>query len=113
MTDATLVEGRGHRRISRTALLAEKPEALAAATHPLAWRILTELARDPDYPSHLARRLRMHEQKVYYHIKRLREAGLLRVVREEQGQGAPAKVGPQVVNRPPKKVRSQPRPPGS
>lgn len=92
MSEATLIESRGTRRVSRTAHIAEKPDAIAAATHPVAWRILGELAKSPDYPSALAKRLRVHEQKVYYHINRLREAGLLRVVREEQGQGAPAKI---------------------
>ena len=92
MGEATLVESRGNRRVSHTAMVAEKPDALAAATHPMAWRILVELAKAPDYPSALAKRLRVHEQKVYYHINRLRDAGLVRVVREEQRQGAPAKV---------------------
>jgi len=91
MRDATVVESRGTRRVSYAALLAD-PDVLAAATHPMAWRILVELAKAPDYPSALAKRMRAHEQKVYYHINRLRRAGLLRVVREEQGQGAPAKV---------------------
>jgi len=92
MADATLVESRGSRRIAREAHLVEKPAGLAAATHPVAWRILSELSREPDYPSHLAQRLRMHEQKVYYHVNRLREAGLLKVVREEVGPGAVARV---------------------
>jgi len=87
-----LIESRGARRITHSALVAEKPEVVAVAAHPTAWRILTELAKTPDYPSNLARRLRVHEQKVYYHVNRLRKAGLLRVVREQQGQGAPARV---------------------
>ena len=92
VSEGTLLESRGNRRISRDARVADAPDALAAATHPMAWRILVELAKSPDYPSALAKRLRVHEQKVYYHINRLRRGGLLRVVREEQGQGAPAKV---------------------
>lgn len=92
MADATLVQSRGGRRVSHTAIVSEKPGGIAAAAHPMAWRILVELAKSPDYPSALAKRLRVHEQKVYYHINRLREAGMLRVVREEQRQGAPAKV---------------------
>ena len=92
MADATLIESRGNRQIAHTAYVADKPEALAAVTHPTAWRILQELRKTPDYPSNLARRLRLHEQKVYYHIRRLREAGLLRVVREEPGPGAVAQI---------------------
>ena len=92
MAEATLLERRGHRHVARTAFVAEAPEALATAAHPTAWRSLVELGRAPDYPGNLARRLRLHEQKVYYHINRMRRAGLLRVVREEHGQGAPARV---------------------
>src|SRR3989304_2889787 len=92
MAEATLLERRGHRHVARTAFVAETPKAIATAAHPTAWRILVELGRAPDYPGNLARRLRLHEQKVYYHINRMRRAGLLRVVREEHGQGAPAKV---------------------
>ncbi len=92
MPEGTLIEARGTRQVARSAHVVEKPEALAAATHPVAWRILVELHREPDYVSHLAHRLRMHEQKVYYHVNRLRRAGLLRVVREEPGPGAVARV---------------------
>ena len=92
MAEATLRVSRGNRQFAHDALVAEKPEAIAAAAHPVAWRILAALHEEPDYPSHLAHRLRMHEQKVYYHVNRLRKAGLLRVVREEAGPGAIARV---------------------
>src|SRR3972149_7043827 len=82
MADATLVESRGSRRIAREAHLVEKPAGRAPATHPVAWRILSELSREPDYPSHLAQRLRMHEQKVYYHVNRLREPGRVKTERD-------------------------------
>ncbi len=48
-----------------------------------AWRILQELSREPNYPKALARKLRLHEQKIYYHIRNLKKAGLIRVVRQE------------------------------
>lgn len=89
---ATLLDTRGGRRVAREAIVAERPDALAAATHPLAWRILVELQKKPDYSGALARRMRLHEQKVYYHVRRLRKAGLLRVVREERGKGAVSQV---------------------
>lgn len=92
MAESILIESRGGRRIAHPALTMSKPESMAAGVHPLAWRILVELAREPDYPNALARRLRMHEQKVYYHVNRLRDAGLLRVVREEHGRGAISRI---------------------
>ncbi len=77
---------------AKTALVADRPDALAPLANPEAWRILAELARRPDYPGALARRLKIHEQTAYYHIHRLAKAGLIRVVREERRQGAVSRV---------------------
>jgi len=77
---------------ARTVLVADRPERFGPLSHPEAWRILCELARRPDYPGALAKRLRMHEQTVYYHVHRLAKAGLVRVVREERRQGAVSRI---------------------
>jgi len=69
-----------------------RPEQLATALSPLAWKILQELARQPAYPKELARLLKVHEQKVYYHIRNLEKAGLIRILRSESRQGAMAKI---------------------
>jgi DNA-binding transcriptional ArsR family regulator len=69
-----------------------QPEQLAAALSPLAWRILQYLAEHPDYPKNVARHLKVHEQKVYYHVRNLEKAGLIRVLRSEGRQGAMAKI---------------------
>src|SRR5437899_2702144 len=70
----------------------DRPERVAALTSPLAWRIMQELAKAPDYPNALAERLKVHEQKVYYHVRRLEAAGLLKVLREEAKRGASARI---------------------
>lgn len=87
-----LVEETASGTSAREAELVEKPLRLAPLASPLAWRIIQELARSPDYPSALAARLKVHEQKVYYHVRRLEAAGLLRVARVEAKQGASAKI---------------------
>ncbi len=69
-----------------------RPEQIAAALSPLAWRILQEFARQPAYPKELARSLKVHEQKVYYHVRNLERAGLIRIIRSENRQGATAKI---------------------
>lgn len=92
MVRRVLLEEDEQGSVSRDALLLDKPSRVAALGHPLAWKILQELARSPDYPSSLANRLRVHEQKVYYHVRRLHAAGLLHVVRMEARQGAAAKI---------------------
>lgn len=78
----------------RTAMLPAKlltQTQLRAVGSPLAWKILQLLAAKPGYPKELGRRLKMHEQKIYYHIRRLESAGLIKKVREEMRQGAMAK----------------------
>ncbi len=57
----------------------------------LAIRILKLLAERPMYPIELANALKVHEQKVYYHIRNLEKAGIIRVTKQEGKQGAVAK----------------------
>jgi len=78
--------------VGREANLLDRPDKVAALASPLAWRILQELAKAPDYPNALAQRLKVHEQKVYYHVRRLEAAGLLKVVRKEPKRGASARI---------------------
>jgi len=87
-----LIEETAHGTVGRGAELLDRPERVAALASPLAWRILQELAKTPDYPNSLAARLQIHEQKVYYHVRRLEAAGLLEVVREESKRGASARI---------------------
>ena len=77
---------------TRTVLVTDRPERFAPLSQPEGWKILCELARRPDYPGALAKRLRMHEQTVYYHVHRLAKAGLIHVVREERRQGAVGRI---------------------
>ncbi|MGD0577230.1 MAG: helix-turn-helix domain-containing protein, partial [Candidatus Staskawiczbacteria bacterium] len=57
----------------------------------LSWKILTLLSKKEMYPLEIARQLGMHEQKVYYHIRKLAKAGVITVEREEKKKGATAK----------------------
>ena len=57
----------------------------------LTWKILTMLSKKEMYPLEIARQLGMHEQKVYYHIRKLAKAGAITVEREEKKKGAIAK----------------------
>jgi len=69
----------------------DDPERLRPLLNRLSWQILQLLGEGEMYPLEIARKLGTHEQKVYYHIRRLAGAGLIRVVREEERQGATAK----------------------
>jgi len=83
-----LLQETKEKRVTREALLLDTPSDLAALAHPLAWRIVQEVAKSPDYVSRLARRLKVHEQTVYYHVNRLRKAGVLRVASTERVKGS-------------------------
>jgi len=65
-----------------------KPQQMKAALSPMAWSILMLLSEKPMYPKEIARKLKMHEQKVYYHIRNLEKSGIVTVEREESTRGA-------------------------
>lgn len=66
------------------------PAQAKAMASPLAQKILSQLAKKECYPKELARLLRVHEQKIYYHIRRLQKAKVVVVSREDVVQGAHA-----------------------
>ncbi len=57
----------------------------------LSWKILTMLSKEAMYPLEIARQLGIHEQKVYYHIRKLAKAGAIKVEKEEKKKGATAR----------------------
>jgi len=69
----------------------EEPERLKSILSSLSWRILHLLSEKDMYPMEIAKKLRVHEQKVYYHIRKLAKAGVISVVREEEKKGAIAR----------------------
>src|SRR2546428_9107513 len=83
-----LVEETSQGASGREVEVLDRPERVAPLSSPLAWRILQELAKTPDYPNALAGRLKVHEQKVYYHVRRLEAAGLLPILRDGPKSGA-------------------------
>ncbi len=65
---------------------------IRAAGALLAQRILKELASSPTYPRALAKRLKVHEQKVYYHIRKLEKANLIEVTKKQEVHGTLANI---------------------
>ena len=64
---------------------------LKASSSKLAQRILHALAAQPRYSHELAKTLGVHEQKVYYHVRKLENAGLIKEERRSEVQGGSAK----------------------
>ena len=65
-------------------------ENARSVSSPLAHKILNLLSKEPMYPIDVAKSLKVHEQKIYYHIRNLKKAGIIKIVREETKQGATA-----------------------
>jgi len=57
----------------------------------LALKILKLLIKKPMYPIELAKELKVHEQKIYYHIRNLERSGIIKINKKEIKQGAVAK----------------------
>ncbi|MBS3054016.1 MAG: ArsR family transcriptional regulator [Candidatus Aenigmarchaeota archaeon] len=59
---------------------------------PLAGRIISELARQPQCAMDVARSLKENEQKIYYYLRGLEKAGIVEKSAEEQRYGMVAKI---------------------
>ena len=77
-------------KVKEIAILKD-PQKLRMILGSLSWKILVVLSEKEMYPLELAKKLGIHEQKVYYHIRKLVEAGAITVVKEEEKKGATAK----------------------
>ncbi len=69
----------------------DNPEKLKKVLNRLTWKILRMLNEKEMYPMEVARKLGIHEQIVYYHIRKLARVGAIKLVRKEDKKGAVAK----------------------
>jgi len=53
----------------------------------LAGRIMAMLAEEPLYPKEMSRRLKVNEQKVYYHVHNLEKSGLIQIHKKDIREG--------------------------
>jgi len=58
-------------------------EKIKVLAHPERIEILKILSQKPMYPRRLAEKLKIHEQKVYYHLRLLKKAGMVKEVVKE------------------------------
>ncbi len=77
---------------SKDILVLKNAENLKPVLNNERWRILKKLNEKPDYPSRIAKELNIHEQKAYYHIRLLKNNGLIKVVEEKEIRGATARL---------------------
>ncbi len=80
----------GVQKVKEIALLTN-PQKLKMILDKFSWKIMVMLSENEMYPLEIARKLNVHEQKVYYHIRKLVRAGAVTVSKEEEKKGAIAK----------------------
>ncbi|MEM3704066.1 MAG: helix-turn-helix domain-containing protein, partial [Candidatus Bathyarchaeia archaeon] len=69
----------------------DDPQKFKLILDKLSWRILVLLSEREMYPLEIAKALGVHEQRIYYHIRKLLKAGAITVTRPEEKKGAVAK----------------------
>jgi DNA-binding transcriptional ArsR family regulator len=91
MKKKRLLSGEDTQLMVKEIAVFQDPEKLKSVLNKLSWKILQLLSEQEMYPMEVAKKLKLHEQKVYYHIRKLTKAGAIKVVREEEKKGAIAK----------------------
>jgi DNA-binding transcriptional ArsR family regulator len=85
-----LFDPRTKERLARRVLASDKPDDFRPAFGKVGQKILGVLAGGPRYPAEIARALGTHHQTVYYHVRRLEDAGLVTRVKKEVIRGGEA-----------------------
>jgi DNA-binding transcriptional ArsR family regulator len=86
-----LFQEKGNTQMVKEIAIVNDPEKLKMMLNTLSWKILVMLSEKEMYPLETAKKLGIHEQKVYYHIRKLAKSGAITVAREEEKKGATAK----------------------
>lgn len=73
-------------------LLIKDPKILGILSSELAQKIIEVLSKQPSSAMDVARKLKRHEQNIYYHFRNLEKAGLIKLIKTEERVGALAKI---------------------
>jgi DNA-binding transcriptional ArsR family regulator len=91
MNKKLLLQEEDKRQKVKEIAMFEDPQNLKMILNRLSWKILVMLSEREMYPLEIAKKLGIHEQKVYYHIRKLARAGAITIAKEEEKKGAIAK----------------------
>ena len=91
MKKKLLLQDEGNTQKVKEISIMQDAQKLKMILGKLSWKILALLSEEEMYPLEIARQLGVHEQKVYYHIRKLAKAGAITVKKEEKKKGATAK----------------------
>lgn len=86
-----LIENNNGKQVAYNSILLN-PEGLSLFGSKLPLRIIKELSKNPSCAMDLSRKLEEHEQKIYYHLRRLEKAGIITLLRTERRYGMLAKI---------------------
>jgi len=89
---ATLIENDGKGRIAYDSLILNDPKAFSVLNSKTALKIVKSLADSPASAIDVSRKLKVHEQKIYYHVRRLERAGIIHIISNEKRHGMIAKI---------------------
>ena len=87
MNKKLLLQEEGKTQKVKEIAVIEDPQKLKMILNRLSWKILVMLSEKEMYPLEIARKLGVHEQKVYYHVRKLARAGAITVVRRGEEGG--------------------------
>ncbi|MFB6089357.1 MAG: ArsR/SmtB family transcription factor, partial [Candidatus Aenigmatarchaeota archaeon] len=88
---AELIKEKNGNHYTKEVKLVKNPGELKGLLNEIRWKILKLIAERPMYPAEISKKLKIHEQKVYYHIKQLQKNGIIKVKEKEERGGALAK----------------------
>ena len=86
-----LIEENGEEWNAYNSLLLE-PKNLGIFTNELALKIVLGLSKKPGCAMDLARKLGVDEQRIYYHLRKLEKAGIVKLMGTEMRYGMTAKI---------------------
>jgi len=89
---STLIESNEKSRVAYDSLLVSDPTLLSALGSRISLKIIKTLSENPLCALDIARKLKIHEQKIYYHLKNLERAGVVYTISTERRHGMIAKI---------------------
>jgi predicted transcriptional regulator len=91
MNKKMLLQNDGNTQKVKEISMMQDSQKLQMILGKMSWKILETISEKEMYPLEIARKLGIHEQLVYYYIRRMAKAGVITVEKEENKKGATAK----------------------
>jgi DNA-binding transcriptional ArsR family regulator len=84
---AVLIDSSEKGRVAYDSLVVSDPAKLSALNNKISLKIIKVLSEKPSCAIDIARKLKVHEQKIYYHLKNLKKAGIIYKISQERRHG--------------------------